>query len=98
MRKWEPSPNDAINVAAFRWFANQIENQALEVYATDRMHFAKLEELLRNTLREMGAIRQKAFVAQDENGCPDGWLLCDDGLCKPSCDGIESGSSGSTKR
>jgi hypothetical protein len=97
MRKWVPQPNDVTNIAAFRWFANQIENEALELYATDQAHFARLEDVLRNTLKEIGYIRENAFIPQDENGCPDGWILCD-GICRPSCDGIESESSGRPKR
>ena len=31
MRKWEPSPYDTTAIAAFRWFANTIENDALEL-------------------------------------------------------------------
>lgn len=97
MRKWEPSPNDATNIAAFRWFANQIENEALELYASDQGNFARLEDVLRNTLKELGYIREKSFIPQEENGCPDGWILCD-GICKPSCDGIESEVSPRPKR
>jgi hypothetical protein len=97
MRTWEPSPKDVTNIAAFRWFANQIENEALELYATDRAHFARLEEVLRHTLKQIGHIREKAFIPQDENGCPDGWVLCD-GICRPSCDGIESQGSAGMKR
>src|SRR5687768_10137930 len=97
MRKWVPSPKDATNIAAFRWFANKIENDALELYATDQGHFARLEDVLRNTLKQIDDIRQKAFIPQEENGCPDGWVLCD-GICKPSCDGIESEGSAGMRR
>lgn len=97
MRKWEPSPNDTTAIAAFRWFANSIENDALEVYATDRRHFAAIEGVLRMTLRELAAIRKNAMVSEEEDGCPDGWILCD-GICKPSCDGIEAEAGLNTKR
>ena len=30
MRTWEPSSNDAMSLAAFRWFANTLENVAIE--------------------------------------------------------------------
>ena len=92
MRNWEPSPNDATNIAAFRWFANTIENEALELYTTDQAHFARIEAVLRNTLKDLYYIREKAFRAMEENGCPDGWVLCD-GICKPSCDGLEAEAS-----
>lgn len=88
MRKWEPSPGDATNIAAFRWFANALENKALEVYTTDRRHFSSIERVLRDALKQMAEIRRRAFVPEEENGCPDGWVLCD-GICKPSCDDAE---------
>ena len=53
MRKWEPSPKDASNIATFRWFANALENEALELYATDRRHFTHIEEVLRRALKAM---------------------------------------------
>ena len=92
MRIWEPSSKDATAIAAFRWFANALENEALEVYMTDRRHFERIEHVLRRAVKELSNIRQNAMVAEDENGCPDGWLLCD-GVCKPTCDGIESNAS-----
>ena len=89
MRKWEPSSNDATAFAAFRWFANAIENEALELYATDRRHFKAIEEVLRQAVRNLANVRQNAMVSEEENGCPDGWVLCD-GICKPTCDGIDA--------
>jgi hypothetical protein len=89
MRNWEPSSNDATAIAAFRWFANALENEALELYLTDRRHFGHIESVLRRALKEMSDTQAKSRVAEEEDGCPDGWLLCD-GICKPSCDPIES--------
>ena len=88
MRKWEPSPNDATAIAAFRWFANTLENEALELYMTDRSHFDHIERVLRDALKAMGDTRQKSRLSEEEDGCPDGWVLCD-GICKPSCDALE---------
>ena len=89
MRKWEPSSNDTTAIAAFRWFANMLENEALELYMTDRRHFAHIERVLRDALKAMGDTRERARVSEEEDGCPEGWVLCD-GICKPSCDAIES--------
>ena len=89
MRKWEPSSKDAAAIAAFRWFANKIENDSLELYMTDRVHYAHIERVLRHALQELAYVAEKAFIPQEENGCPDGWVLCD-GICKPSCDGLEA--------
>ena len=99
MKKWEPSPNDATAFAAFRWFANAIENDSLELYATNPRHFPEIERLLRDTLKALKRLGQTALIPDGENGCPDGWVLCD-GICKPSCDNIESqaASAASMKR
>ena len=97
MRKWEPSPYDTTAIAAFRWFANTIENDALELYATDRRHLEQIEEVLRHTLRRLAEIRKNAMVSEEEDGCPDGWVLCD-GICKPSCDGIEAAAKSENSR
>ena len=85
LREWKPSGNDATSLAAFRWFANTIENEAMELYATDRERFKEIEEIRRGTLRELAAMRVKAAIPNDENGCPDGWVLRN-GICAPSCD------------
>ena len=89
MRNWEPSAADATAIAAFRWFANALENEALELYLTDRKHFEHIEYVFRQALKQIGDTRQKSLIPDDENGCPDGWVLCD-GICKPVCDAIES--------
>jgi hypothetical protein len=62
-RKWEPSPNDAMSLAAFRWFANAIENRAVEMYATDRGTYHHIERILRHALQEMSQTRAQFAVA-----------------------------------
>ena len=89
MRKWEPSANDAIAIATFRWFANALENDALELYMTDRSHFAHIESVLRRAVKDLADTQTKSRLSQEEDGCPEGWVLCD-GICKPSCDSLES--------
>jgi len=84
-RRWEPSGEDATSLAAFRWFANTIENFAIELYATDRTSYGEIETVLRNTLKELKAVRTHFAVSQEENGCPDGYVLCH-GVCAPSCE------------
>ena len=87
-RKWEPSPSDAMSLAAFRWFANEIENRAVELYATDRGAYHDIERILRHAVKELSHTKTQFAVAQEENGCPDGWVLCADGLCAPSCEWV----------
>ena len=84
-RKWEPSGEDAISLAAFRWFANTIENAAIELYATDRTSFKEVETVLRHALSDLEGLRPRFLVSEEENGCPDGYVLCH-GVCAPSCD------------
>ena len=95
-RTWEPSPKDAMALAAFRWLANTIENFSIELYATDRDSFSKVEDVLRNTLKELQATKRSFAVPQEENGCPDGYVLCH-GICAPSCESLEEASA-STER
>jgi hypothetical protein len=83
---WEPSPQDAMRLAALRWFANTIENFSIELYATDRTSFEAVETVLRETLRELKSLR--AQFPLSANRCPDGYVLCH-GVCSPSCDGEE---------
>ena len=83
-RRWEPSAEDGMSLAAFRWFANTIENFAIELYATDRRSYEDVEMVLRNTLKELRSVR-KGFISDDDDSCPDGYVLCH-GVCSPSCD------------
>jgi hypothetical protein len=102
-KTWKSSPDDAMSLAALRWMANTIENFAIELYATDRESFSEVEEVLRNTLKELKRTRRSFAVAQEENGCPDGWILCH-GICVPSCEELalaaadQKGAGTQTKR
>ena len=87
-RKWEPSAKDATALAAFRWLANTIENESVALYVTERDCFREIEDVLRRALRELKYLKTNYAVPAEENGCPDGWVLCD-GVCQPSCDQIE---------
>ena len=87
-RKWEPSPKDATSLAAFRWFANTIENESMALYVTEPGCYHEIEHVLRHTLRHLKNLKRNYAVPFEENGCPDGWVLCD-GVCQPSCDLLE---------
>ena len=84
-RTWEPSAADGMSLAAFRWFANMIENFSIELYATDRESYEEIEVVLRNTLKALKRVRADFAISQEENGCPDGYVLCH-GVCAPSCE------------
>jgi len=83
---WAPQPNDAIRLAAIRWFALEMERMAIEIYATDQSQFTAMERVLRQTLKKMGKIHRRAHMDLTD-GCPDGYILCKDNTCAPMCDG-----------
>lgn len=83
---WAPSPNDAMAMAAIRWFACVIESYAIELYATNPTTFAHTEAVLRDAIRKLALAKLKIkqeFNAEDD--CPEGYRMCD-GICKPSCE------------
>jgi hypothetical protein len=84
-RKWEPSGEDAISLAAFRWLANAIENVSIELYATDRESFKEVEGILRQALKDLERIKRTFAAFETHDECPDGYVLCH-GVCAPSCD------------
>ena len=88
-RTWEPSLKDATSLAAFRWFANTIENKSIALYVTKRETYKPIEDILRRVLRELDDLKKQHAVTEEENGCPDGFVVCD-GVCQPSCDGEDS--------
>jgi hypothetical protein len=96
VRKWEPLPTDAISLAAFRWFANSIENHAIALYATRPEVYHHVEAVLRQTLAQLDGLKRQFGVSQEENGCPDGYVWCHN-VCAPSCDGVEAASAETRK-
>jgi hypothetical protein len=78
-------PNDAINLAALRWYACTIERICIEIYATNRKKFTRLEKLLNRQVKELEALGAIAALA-DDDACPPGYVMCEDRLCAPSCD------------
>ena len=87
--KWQASPDDAISLAALQWFTHAIGQISIEVYATDRSKFKEMEAVLAQALRQLKALkggkaRAKSF--DEDNGCPEGYIKCRDGLCSPVCE------------
>ncbi len=97
---WQAHPDDAIRLAALRWFALEIERLSIEIYATDKTKYPAVESLLRKTVKSMGAaittvksmgaaittVKSMGEAITDESVCPPGWVLCPDRLCAPMCD------------
>jgi hypothetical protein len=82
---WVPQSQDAINLAALRWYACTIERLCIEIYATNRKKYPKLAALLNKQVKELKALGVSAKIA-DDDACPPGYVMCEDGLCAPSCD------------
>jgi hypothetical protein len=88
-RVWKAHPDDAIRLAAVRWFTLELERLAIEIYATDKTQYARIEKLLGQTLSRMGSLGTKvAELSFREEDCPMGYYLCKDGLCSPMCDWV----------
>ena len=83
--EWAPSPVDATTFAAFRWFANAIENYCIDLYVTKRATRERVETILREALKELAYERAHLAESVDVEDCPPGYVLCD-GICMPSCD------------
>ena len=87
-----PETNDALKLAALRWFTIELERYSIEIYASDRTNYPALEGVLRKALTELKAFGRPAEATsskrglQEEQECPDGYILCRDGLCAPMCD------------
>jgi hypothetical protein len=84
-QEWVAAPNDAINLAALRWYACTIERICIEIYATNRTKFPRLEALLNKQVKELKRLGASAQLG-DEDDCPPGYVMCEDRLCAPSCD------------
>ena len=82
-----PRANDAERLAALRWLAMRIEQLCIELYVTDRDTFNDIEDSLRAEVRRLQAMAPVRPIAGEE--CPDGYVLCRDGLCAPMCFGAE---------
>ena len=89
---WVPEPDDAIRLAALRWFALEMERISIEIYATDKRKFALMEKVLRGTIAKLNFVRENLNALSDDE-CPDGYIRCKDGTCAPSCDGFADASN-----
>ena len=87
--KWRPDPDDAIRLAALRWFALQLEASAICIYATNKKSYLDMESVLNDALNALKGLKKAyGLTADDEDECPEGYVRCKDGVCAPACDGI----------
>ena len=90
--------NDALRLAAIRWLAMRIEQVSIEVLVTDRDKFDAVESSLRDEVKRLKQIgRREQTIGGDD--CPEGYVLCRDGLCAPMCDDFNTlGAGGKPRR
>ena len=80
--RWQAAPNDAIRLAALRWFALEIEQTCIEMYATNAASYHTLEKELRRTVHKLHQHQHKLSLGAET--CPDGYVLCGE-TCAPMC-------------
>ena len=81
--KWEPQPNDAINLATLRWYALTIDRLLIQIYCTDRSRQPEMQAILDKALKELYRHGRGITLGDDE--CPEGQRRCSDGFCAPMC-------------
>ncbi len=83
---WQPTPQDAINLAALRYYALEIERKCILIYCTDpaaaRPTFEPLTDLLAGFIKDLNEFGSKKTVQFNSECCPP-FVLCSDGLCHP---------------
>jgi hypothetical protein len=84
--KAQPGTNDAQRFAAIRWLAMKIEQISIEVLVTDRGRFEAVERSLKDEVNRLKQLSMPKPIGGDD--CPEGYVLCHDGLCAPMCDGF----------
>ncbi len=71
-----------IDFAKIRWYANEIENTALSVYAGHGVaRLPDIDEVMKAALRALRPLRSVGPVQP----CPVCWEKCPDNSCQPSC-------------
>ena len=81
--KWQPRADDAINLAAIRWFALSIEAKAIEIYGTNPQVYSDILTALGKGLTAINTVSVKKPIA-GEGECPPGWVPCG-ADCAPAC-------------
>lgn len=89
--------NDAEQLAALRWLAMKIEQVSIEVFVTDRGKFSQIEDSLRTEVQLLKQIGRPVKPPEDDD-CPDGYVLCRNGLCAPMCDGANQAAAASGRK
>ena len=81
--------NDAQRFAAIRWLAMKIEQLSIEILVTNRDKFDAVEGSLRDEVTRLKQIGRPGGTLGGDD-CPEGYVLCRDGLCAPMCDSADT--------
>jgi hypothetical protein len=78
-KNWVPHDLNAVELATFRWHANNLENEAIRLYVTKRDKFLKICKVFETASKSLQALRGSCNSNDD---CPDGWH-CSSNECQP---------------
>ena len=82
--KWTGTTDDAIKLAAIRWFACAIEMEAIQIYATNPALYLKIEARMGDCIDKLHGLKKKDIIGDED--CPPGYTMCG-GECAPRCPG-----------
>lgn len=80
--KWQANADDAIKLAALRWFACTIEAEAIQIYATSPSKYPKIEAAMMACVKEIHGLLPTTGLSDDD--CPPGYVRCGN-ECAPMC-------------
>lgn len=80
--RWQPGPDDAIKLAAIRWYLCAIEMEAIQLFATDPSQYEAIETKMSNCIDAIHGLK-KTIIGEDGE-CPPGYVMCGD-ECAPRC-------------
>jgi|SRR6187401_1422256 hypothetical protein len=85
--KWQGEPNDAIKLAALRWYALMAETSMIQIYATNPSYYKTLCGIMRDTIKALEKVTEKP-LGDPDGDCPEGYVRCGR-ECAPMCDVID---------
>jgi hypothetical protein len=79
-----PEPILVDVIALIRWYANTLENVALQRYLGDRRNLDAIKNILREAHTDLlGLPHDRLANCKD---CP--WMCCENGDCSPDCERV----------
>jgi hypothetical protein len=90
--KWMPQLEDATNFATIHWYAIVLEKLLIEMYCTNRKKWPALQKMLDQDMQDLyDYFKRPEFGPglSDDDECPPGQQMCDDGLCAARCNAFD---------